>query len=108
MLREGSCAIAVMAKASVPGVTKTRLTPPLTYAEAANLNTAFLKDIAEKLLQAGLSEPIAPYIAFGPPGSENFFRSLLPDEIKLIEIWRPNFGECLWLATTSLLDAGHA
>jgi len=96
-----------MAKASAPGVTKTRLSPPLTFDEAAALNTAFLKDIAEKLLQAAFSEPIVPYIAFGPPGSEGFFRSTLPDDIALMEIWRPNFGECLWLATTSMLDAGH-
>jgi rSAM/selenodomain-associated transferase 1 len=106
-IRHGGCAVAVMAKASAPGVTKTRLSPPLTFEEAAALNTAFLKDIAEKLLQAGLAEPIVPYIAFGPPGAEGFFRAILPDDIALMEIWRPNFGECLWLATTSMLAAGH-
>lgn len=105
--RSESCAIAVMAKASAAGVTKTRLAPPLTFAEAASLNTAFLKDIAEKLRRAGLGEPIAPYVAFGPPGSEDFFRSILADDITLLEVWRPNFGECLLLATTSMLEAGH-
>ena len=33
------CGIAVMAKASIPGRTKTRLVPPLTFEEAAQCNT---------------------------------------------------------------------
>src|SRR5262245_48093731 len=37
-----TCAIAVMAKASIPGKTKTRLVPPLSEDEAATLNTVFL------------------------------------------------------------------
>ena len=91
----GGCAIAVMAKASVPGVTKTRLAPPLTFTEAAELNTAFLQDIAEKLRLAGLEERIVRYVAYGPPGSEGFFRSMPLRRHRLMEVWRPNFGECL-------------
>ena len=37
-----SCGIAFMAKASAPGRAKTRLVPPLSFDEAAALNTAFL------------------------------------------------------------------
>ena len=47
-----SCGIAVMAKASAPGRTKTRLVPPLTCEEAAAFNTAFLQDIAANILAA--------------------------------------------------------
>jgi glycosyltransferase A (GT-A) superfamily protein (DUF2064 family) len=43
-----TCGIAVMAKASIPGRTKTRLVPPLTFEEAAQCNTAFLRDVADK------------------------------------------------------------
>ena len=43
-MTNGPCGIAVMAKASRPGRTKTRLVPPLTYEEAADLNTVFLRD----------------------------------------------------------------
>ncbi len=105
--RRETCAIAVMAKASEPGRTKTRLTPPLTSAEAAALNTAFLRDVTAKLMRVGDETPIAPYVAFGPPRSEPFFRAILAEGPELIEVWRPNFGECLWLATTSMLEAGH-
>src|SRR6266446_4734468 len=38
-----TCGIAVMAKASIAGRTKTRLVPPLTFEEAARCNTAFLR-----------------------------------------------------------------
>ena len=51
-----TCGIAVMAKASTAGRTKTRLVPPLTFEEAAQCNTAFLRDIADnsRRLGAGL------------------------------------------------------
>ena len=80
------CGIAVMAKASVPGRTKTRLTPPLTAAEAAAFNTAFLKDVSENLLAAGRHADMRGYMAYGPPGSQQFFSDNLPGEIGLIEI----------------------
>ncbi len=47
-----SCGIAVMAKASLPGRTKTRLVPPLTFEEAAALNTVFLKDVFANIAEA--------------------------------------------------------
>ena len=47
-----TCGIAVMAKASIPGPTKTRLVPPLTFEEAAQCNTAFLRDVADNILTA--------------------------------------------------------
>ena len=46
------CGIAFMAKASAPGRAKTRLVPPLTFEEAAVLNTAFLQDVADNVLLA--------------------------------------------------------
>ena len=106
-IRKGGCAIAIMAKASTPGLTKTRLAPPLTFEEAAELNTAFLRDMVAKVKEAGEAERVAPYVAYGPPGSEPFFRSLLPEDVALTPIWGPHFGECLWRTTLALLEAGH-
>ena len=102
------CGIAVMAKASAPGRTKTRLVPPLTYDEAAAFNTAFLQDIAANLLKAGQAADITGTMAFGPPGSEAFFHRHLPPGIGLIEVWFPNFGECLFVAIQELLRRDHA
>lgn len=100
--------IAVMAKASAPGRTKTRLVPPLTGEEAADLNTAFLRDVADNLLAAGLSANISGYMAYGPPGSQAFFDAILPDGIGLIESWIGPFGECLLHAVSALFARGHA
>ncbi len=101
------CGIAIMAKASTPGRTKTRLVPPLTFAEAAALNTAFLQDIAENVLQAGRHSEIAGYVAFAPHGSEDFFRSILPPTIGLIDACLPTFGDCLLHTVEHLLARGH-
>src|SRR5215510_2862817 len=102
-----TCAIAVMAKASIPGSAKTRLMPPLTAAEAAALNTSFLRDVADSLLAASAHANITGFMAFAPAGSAGFFRDILPDRIGLIETVAPSFGDCLFNAATTLLDADH-
>jgi rSAM/selenodomain-associated transferase 1 len=110
------CGIAFMAKASAPGRAKTRLVPPLTFDEAANLNTAFLRDVADNVLLAArhfanLAAPqagIAGYAAYGPPGSEEFFHRTLPRSIGLIGAWLPNFGDCLFATISEIFARGHA
>jgi rSAM/selenodomain-associated transferase 1 len=107
-----SCGIAVMAKASRPGRTKTRLVPPLTFDEAAAFNTAFLQDVAANIAAAdgaasARGGAIGGYMAFGPPRSEPFFRAILPASVGLIEAWHPNFGDCLFAAIEGLLALGH-
>lgn len=103
----GTCGIAVMAKASAPGRTKTRLVPPLTFEEAAALNTAFLRDITDNLLLAARHVAIAGYAAYAPPGSEGFFHRILPPAIGLIDAWLPNFGDCLFRTIQKILARGH-
>ena len=101
------CAIAVMAKASIPGRSKTRLVPPLTFDEAAAFNTVFLQDVAANIMAASKQVDVAGYTAFGPPGSVAFFRDILPSGIGLVESWLPNFGDCLFSAISHLLALGH-
>jgi rSAM/selenodomain-associated transferase 1 len=102
-----SCGIAVMAKASIPGKTKTRLVPPLTFEESAAFNTAFVKDVAANIAAAGAEAPIGCYMAFGPPGTEPFFQSHFPASVGLLESWHPNFGNCLYAAIDQVLARGH-
>ncbi len=102
-----SCGIAIMAKASAPGRTKTRLVPPLTFDQSAALNTAFLQDIAGNLMVAGRHASIAGYAAFAPAGSESFFQTILPPAIGLIEACLPTFGECLLHTIEQILARGH-
>jgi rSAM/selenodomain-associated transferase 1 len=104
------CGIAVMAKASLPGRAKTRLVPPLDYDDAAALNTAFLHDVFDNiLLAASRAAPdagIAAYAAYGPPGSEDFFRNRFP-AVDLIEAWFSDFGACLLHAIEQMFARGH-
>jgi len=102
-----ACGIAVMAKASAAGRTKTRLVPPLTYDAAAALNTAFLRDIADNLLLAGRHAAIVGYAAYAPLGSKDFFSRILPPAIGLIDACLSNFGDCLLRATEEILARGH-
>jgi len=102
-----TCGIAVMAKASIAGRTKTRLVPPLTFDEAAQCNTAFLRDIADNILAASAEVSIAGYIAYGPAHARPFFQGNLPREIALIEACYPTLGECLDYTIAQLLERGH-
>jgi uncharacterized protein len=104
---QSTCAIAVMAKASIAGTTKTRLIPPLTPDEAAQLNTQFLRDAADNILTAANSANISGWMAYAPAGSEQFFRSHLPADIGLIETVAPTLGECLHKTAADLFGAGH-
>ena len=100
-----ACAIAVMAKASAPGRTKTRLCPPLEPVEAAAFNTAFIADIVANILAAGPT--LAPYVAYGPAGAGHFFDALLPPGVGRIEAAQPGFGACLRATLGHLLALGH-
>lgn len=102
------CAIAVMAKASIAGLAKTRLAPLVTAQGAAALNTCFLRDIADNIIAASGLADITGVMAFAPAGTDAFFRSTMPDGIELLETVAPTFGDCLYLAASRLIEAGHA
>ena len=73
MVREKTCAIAVMAKAPQAGRSKTRLCPPLDHDQAAALSAAFLRDISDNIGAASAEIPIQGLIAYAPAGSANLF-----------------------------------
>src|SRR5207302_10175704 len=91
-MSERLCAVAIMAKASVAGVVKTRLVPPLTLEEAAELNSSFLADVAANIATAATQAPIQGFTAYHPWGSEQFFAALLPDGFKLLPPKEPTLG----------------
>jgi len=101
------CALAIMAKASIAGTVKTRLVPPLTYEEAAELNTCCLADIATNVMAAAVSAPIRSFVAYAPLGSETFFAGVLPDSFELLPPREPTIGRSLRHAANDLLAAGY-
>ena len=103
----GLCALAVMTKAPRAGEVKTRLVPPLTPAEAADLNRCFLRDTAAALAHAcgELARGVAVYT---PPGAEGEYTEILPSEFLLLPQRSGLFGERLIGAAEDLLRIGFA
>ena len=100
----GFCALAIMTKAPRAGTVKTRLQPPLTPAEAAELNICFLRDIAGAISEVG--EHVRGVGVFTPPGSEKEYEGVLPSHFDLIPQHGDGFGERLTNATDDLLHVG--
>src|SRR5216684_4671069 len=106
-MSEELCAVAIMAKASVAGTVKTRLVPPLSHEEAAELNTSCLADVAENVAVAAARAPIQGFAAYHPAGSERFFEDILPDSFKLLPPKEPTIGRSLFHAARDLFAAGY-
>jgi rSAM/selenodomain-associated transferase 1 len=100
----GLCALAIMTKAPRAGAVKTRLQPPLTPEEAAELNTCFLRDIAAAISEVG--EHAKGVGVFTPEGSEKAYADILPIDFDLIPQRGERFGERLTNAADDLLHVG--
>jgi uncharacterized protein len=96
-----------MAKASVAGTVKTRLVPPLTFEEAAELNSCCLRDIAANIIEAAARAPIEGFAAYYPLGSERFFKDVLPSGFALLPPKEPTIGRSLVHAARDLFAAGY-
>ena len=101
------CALAVMTKAPRAGHVKTRLVPPLTHDEAAELNRCFLRDSAAAIsLVAGkIARGIAVYT---PVGAEADYIDILPRDFELLRQRGSGFDERLTNAAQDLLHIGFA
>lgn len=110
-----ACAIGVMTKTPTPGVSKTRLCPPLEPEQAASLSAAFLLDTTRNIAEAARLGPVQAYAAYAPAGTEDRLRRhLAPDTgCLLADGSRPmprgvdGFGRCLLHAIGSMLARGH-
>lgn len=95
-----------MTKVPEPGKVKTRLTPPLTPAEAAGLNICFLKDTAAAIQAAGAKSRARGVGVYTPAGGERAYEGLLPNDFVLLPQRGDGFGERLTLAMQDLLACG--
>jgi uncharacterized protein len=68
--------IAIVAKAPRPGAVKTRLCPPLTAEDAAELHRAFVADKVEQVRSVTAARGA---IVYTPDEGRGFFESLAPD-----------------------------
>jgi hypothetical protein len=80
----------IFAKEPRPGQVKTRLSPPLSPEEAAQLYHSFLQDILEEMARA---PEVRLAVAFSPLGAQVFFRGLAPPGTDLFPQEGADLGE---------------
>ena len=126
-MASGVCALAIMTKAPQAGRVKTRLVPPLTPEEAAELNKCFLRDTAAAISIACCSDgfrlsnttdaPLQvgarrarrhcwPVAAYTPVGAESAYEDILPADFSLLPQRGDKFGERLYSAVDDLFKYG--
>ena len=102
----GLCALAVMTKAPRAGQVKTRLVPPLTPDEAAELNKCFLRDRATAISRAATGNDACGIAVYTPIGTELVYADLLPANFRSLPQRGDKFGERLWFAVEDLFKCG--
>jgi len=98
-------AVAMVCKTPTAGLSKTRLTPPLTPEQAATLSACFIRDTAATVATLG---GVSPYAVYTPAGSEAALKPLLPNGFRLLLQGDGDLGERLTRASADLFAAGHA
>src|SRR5436853_7914931 len=100
-MARGVCALAVMTKAPQAGRVKTRLVPPLTPEEAAELNKCFLRDTAAAISTACSRRPlgearktarVSAIAVYTPFGAESGYNDILPHDFSLLPQRGDKFG----------------
>jgi rSAM/selenodomain-associated transferase 1 len=97
-------ALVVMAKEPQAGQTKTRLSPPLSGQEAAELYRCLLLDTLELMCRVKSAQPI---IAYSPYGAEPFFRRLAPPGFDFVPQVGADLGTLLDNVITHYLQNGY-
>jgi rSAM/selenodomain-associated transferase 1 len=101
--RPALVAAAIMAKTPAAGRVKTRLCPPLSSGEAADLYRCFLLD---KIGQVRALAGATPVVAFTPEDDREIFRALAPDFL-LLPQRGPDLSARLTGVLQHLLASGH-
>jgi rSAM/selenodomain-associated transferase 1 len=110
----GCSALALMTKAPRAGEVKTRLVPPLTNEEAAQLNRRFLQDTGAAIAVCcgGLTAPnlgrsiVCGIAVYTPVGAESDYTDILPADFSLLPQRGEDFGERLYFAAEDLFRCG--
>jgi uncharacterized protein len=97
-------ALAVMAKAPVPGSVKTRMVPPLTLEQAAALYRAILRDQLEHLTRLAA---IDLYVAFTPDDAAALMKSVVPAAFECFPQRGEDLGERMQEIFAELWRRGH-
>jgi uncharacterized protein len=97
-------AVAIMAKAPLPGEVKTRLCPPLSHGAAAQLYRCFLLD---KFAQVNVLQRATPVVAYSPTDSRSTFEALAPAHFLLIPQRGDDLGARILSTFEQLFGQGY-
>jgi hypothetical protein len=93
-----------MAKAPQPGQVKTRLCPPLSQSEAAQLYHCFLRD---KIAQVNALPSVAPVVSYAPDDVKSVFQDLTPSHFRLIPQRGDDLGARILFTFNQLFQQGY-
>ena len=99
--------IAIICKTPTPGKSKTRLSPPLTPQQCADLAACFIEDLGVTVDNVCKDSRVRSYASYTPAGSEAQLRSLLPRDFKLILQCDGDLGARLHDAVAQILADGR-
>jgi rSAM/selenodomain-associated transferase 1 len=103
-----SVALAIVCKAPITGLCKTRLSPPLRPEECAAISACFIRDLSATIdALARADHKVVGYAVYTPTGSEARLQSCLPDGFRLLPQSDGDLGDRLLNAVVDLLNAGH-
>ena len=100
-------AIGIFCKTPAPGLSKTRLSPPLRPEECAALSACFIRDLAGTIDELARDGVAAGYAVYTPVGSEPALRMLLPRSFGMLPQCEGDFGARIATAMRALLQT-HA
>jgi uncharacterized protein len=103
-LNQMACAIVVMAKQPEPGKVKTRLCPPLSPEQAADLYEALFLDTVS--LVSGI-EQTDLFVAYDPDTARNFFSRIVSSSVKCIPQVRGDLGDRLVKISHQIFFLGY-
>lgn len=97
-------ALVIMAKAPVPGQSKTRLVPPLSPQEAAEISRCLLLDLLDSLASF---EGADLFVAFSPAEAAPFFQETVPSNFVCFAQNGRDLGERMKNVFDDLMSRGY-
>lgn len=96
-------AVGIFCKTPAPGLSKTRLSPPLLPEECASLSACFIRDLTATIGEVSREGSATGYAVYTPRGTEDALRQLLPAGFCLHLQTEGDFGVRLAYAMRELL-----
>lgn len=103
----GTVAVAIVCKTPSAGLSKTRLSPPLSPDQCAALSGCFIRDLAATVTALSDDGDVTGVALYTPIGSQGDLSSYIPGNFLMVPQIEGGFGERLRHGAAELLAKGH-